>query len=125
VTLEQVDRALRELTNGEVNKLAAGDETSALAIDVLKAATKAKALKRADAADCLLGWIMLAGCTSGKQARAFTLYALAGYSSLTDEDPVEPEETEILDPGRRRKAEARLREDVVRYESDLRALADS
>lgn len=106
MTLEQVDRALRELTNGEVNKLAAGDKAEGLALNVLQVASKGKGRGRADAADHLLGWILLAGCRSGKQARAFTLYALAGYSSLAE-------------------VEARLREEVARYEPDLRALADS
>jgi hypothetical protein len=106
VTLEQVDRALRELTNGEVNKLAGGDDTEALALDVLKTATKAKNRKRALAAEKLLSWVLIAGCAAGKRRGAFTLYALAGYSSQAE-------------------IEARLREEVARYEPDLRALADS
>jgi len=106
MTLEQVDRALRELTNGEVNKLAAGDEAEGLALNALKRASMGKGIKRGVAADSLLDWVVLAGCTSGRQARAFAIYALAGYSSIPE-------------------VEARLREDVARYEPDLRALADS
>lgn len=81
MTLAEVDRALNDLTPGDIGKLAEGDDTYAVAMGVLVAAQKAKSARRALAARQLARWIETAGHVNAREARGWTLYALAGYSA--------------------------------------------